>query len=445
MVILNRDHTLRTLPDRRRESRRDLDLWFERRAKQMEAAILISQSFFQHLEIEELLEQILRTALKAVSAEAGSILLADPEKKQLVFRYGARESSHGLMGTAIPWDQGIAGAVFQSGLAELITDARQDPRHFGVVDEMTGFTTRDMIVLPLKRWEGEAVGVLEVLNKTRGTLDEDDAAVLGIVSAFAAMAIEQARLYEEAKLAQVVRLLGDISHDIKNLLLPVTTGAELVGKQLDAVFEALPKSKRGVVLKNQAQCEQLLEMTRSASGLLQHRMKEIADCVKGLSAPPTFAPCRLADVVDGVVRTLAMLADERGVALLTHGLTTLPEIDADERRLFSCFYNLVSNALEEVPRGGKVTITAHKTPLEGMVQLSVHDTGRGMPPDVLESLFTARAISRKAGGTGLGTKIIKDAVDAHRGQIAVQSEEGVGTTFLLTLPVHHAAPPAAGR
>ena len=444
MAILNRDQApLRAPPDRRRESRRDLDQWFARRARQMEAAILISQSFFQPLELDELLEQILRTALKAVSAEAGSILLADPDKKQLVFRYGVKESSHGLMGTAIPWDQGIAGAVFQSGEPELITDARQDPRHFGVVDELTGFTTRDMVVLPLKRWDGDPVGVLEVLNKTGGTLDEDDAALLGIVSAFAAIAIEQTRLYEEAKLAQVVRLLGDISHDIKNLLLPVTTGGELLEKQLSTVFEALPKSRKGEMTRTRALCEQLLSMTRSASGLLQHRMKEIADCVKGLSAPPSFAPCSLADIVDGVVRTLAALAYERGIALETSGLEALPEIEADERRLFSCFYNLVSNALEEVPRGGRVTITAHKTPLEGMVQLSVGDNGRGMPPEVLESLFTARAISRKPGGTGLGTKIIKDVVDAHRGQITVHSEQGAGTTFLLTLPAHHGAAAAS--
>lgn len=71
-------------------------------------------------------------------------------------------------------------------------------------------------------------------------------------------------------------------------------------------------------------------------------------------------------------------------------------------------------------------------------QVSIADTGRGMPPEVLESLFTARAISRKPGGTGLGTKIIKDVVDAHRGQITVRSEEGAGTTFTLLLPVHQA-------
>ena len=67
--------------------------------------------------------------------------------------------------------------------------------------------------------------------------------------------------------------------------------------------------------------------------------------------------------------------------------------------------------------------------------LSVEDTGRGMPPEVRESLFTPRAISRKAGGTGLGTKIVKDVIDVHGGRITVDSEEGVGTTVHIRLPI----------
>ena len=183
-------------------------------------------------------------------------------------------------------------------------------------------------------------------------------------------------------------------------------------------------------------CDQLLNMTRNASTLLQDRMKEIADCVKGLSAPPRFAACQLSDVIEDVERTLGVIAEDRGVALQVHGLTDLPQIEADQRRLFNCFYNLVSNAIAEVPRGGTITVSAGLAMLGGMVQIAVTDTGGGMPPEVRDSLFTARAISRKPGGTGLGTKIIKDVVDAHRGQITVQSQEGTGTTFTVLLPVH---------
>ena len=69
------------------------------------------------------------------------------------------------------------------------------------------------------------------------------------------------------------------------------------------------------------------------------------------------------------------------------------------------------------------------------VVLSVIDTGKGMSPEVRDSLFTYQAISRKAGGTGLGTKIVKDVVDAHGGSIRVESTQGLGTAFHITLPV----------
>jgi signal transduction histidine kinase len=69
------------------------------------------------------------------------------------------------------------------------------------------------------------------------------------------------------------------------------------------------------------------------------------------------------------------------------------------------------------------------------VLLEFADTGCGMPPEVRERLFTTRTLSRKTGGTGLGTKIVKDVVDSHGGQITVDSEVGRGTTFHILLPI----------
>jgi len=177
-------------------------------------------------------------------------------------------------------------------------------------------------------------------------------------------------------------------------------------------------------------------------------MREIADCVKGLSVPPDFAPCKVEAVVADVVKTLDVVAKVKGVALRTEGLDGLPMILADERRLYNAFYNLVNNAIPEVPKGGSVTVSGHVEPEAGSVLLSVADTGRGMPPKVRDSLFTARAVSTKPGGTGLGSKIVKDVVDAHGGRITVESAEGAGTTFQIRLPLrppNAAFAPAAGR
>ena len=117
----------------------------------LEATRLLSEALFQHLTVDDLIQKALHTALDVVGAEAGSVLLADPESKQLVFRHSVGQNPVPA-GTAIAWDQGIAGSVFMTGEPAVISDVRQDPRYFGGIDKRTGFETRDMIVLPLKRW-----------------------------------------------------------------------------------------------------------------------------------------------------------------------------------------------------------------------------------------------------------------------------------------------------
>jgi len=245
----------------------------------------------------------------------------------------------------------------------------------------------------------------------------------------------EARLQEEQRLAEVARVLGDVGHDLKNMLMPIVTGATLLEEELRECYAKLPENVACAVKPSRDLTAELIEMIRHGSRRIQDRVKEIADSVKGITRTPQFAPCRIADVVAGVYATLRVLADERRVALRAEGLNALPVIQADEGRLFNAVYNLVNNAIPEVSAGGSVTVRGKTDESGKNVVLSIVDTGKGMTPDVRDSLFTYQAISRKVGGTGLGTKIVKDVVDAHGGTIRVDSELGVGTAFHITLPV----------
>lgn len=426
-------------PNRRHDWRRHEDKRLIQRERELEASRRICEALFQHTEVDKIVEMALRTTLDVLEAGGGSVLLADLNAGHLVFRYSIGDKPV-PKGTTMPVNQGIAGLVFRSGKPEIVADARLDSRHYKQVDDMTGFESHDMIVFPLKRWEGEPIGVLEVLNKRGGRLGEDALPILTIVSAFTATAIEQARLFQEARLAEVARLMGDISHDIKNLLMPITCGAGLLRTEFEEMFTILSKLDPEKTDASRKMCGEVISMLLDDARRINDRVKEMADCVKGRSARPVFTPCCLGNVVEIVFKSLRFLAESRKITLTAKGLDGLPTILADERRLYNALYNLVNNAIAEVSPGGSVNIHGQQETDPGTILLSVADTGRGMDPEVRESLFTSSAISRKAGGTGLGTKIVKDVVDAHGGHIAVESKVGVGTTFLITLPVQ---PPGA--
>jgi signal transduction histidine kinase len=389
---------------------------------------------FQSIDLDELVETTLHIALEEVDAEAGSILLADPEKEELIFQYSIGDKPVSR-GTAIPWDKGISGSVFQSGEPRITSRVDHDASHLHQIDQATGFVTRDMITVPLRRWRGEPIGVLNVLNKRDGPLTNHDLGLLTIISAFAALAIQQAKQFEDAKKAEMVTLLGDIGHDMKNLLTPVCTGMELLRGEVTELFGGMSTAELSEKKVSKEICDEAGEMAQNGIRRLHDRVKEMADCVKGLSAPPNFSLCAVGSVILEVFQTLQVLAREKQITLRTEGLESLPEFHADERRLYNAFYNLINNAIPETPKGGSITVRGHLDQDTGGIALAVADTGRGMPPEIRDRLFSAKAVSTKKGGTGLGTKIVKDVMDAHKGKIWVESEPGAGTTFHFRFPL----------
>jgi signal transduction histidine kinase len=240
---------------------------------------------------------------------------------------------------------------------------------------------------------------------------------------------------------EITRLLGEISHDVKNLLMPLVAGTDLLADEIDDLFKKLPEMEAVRAQKSHDVCDEVIEMLRSASNRIQDRMKGIADYVAVTRAPQKFESCQIAKVAQSVAKSLRVLVEQNQIVLRIEGLDTLPPIMADENRLYSALYNLVHNAIPEVPARGSITIRGCLDAANKSIVLTIQDTGKGMSPQVLDSLFTVRVISRKAGGTGLGTKIVKDVVDVHGGQIAVESQEGKGTTFVIRLPFHPPASP----
>ena len=124
-------------------------------------------------------------------------------------------------------------------------------------------------------------------------------------------------------------------------------------------------------------------------------------------------------------------------------LTAEPEeitVTADERRVRQVVFNLLSNAIKFTPEGGRVDVSARVD--DGHVEIAVADTGRGISPEELETIFEEfeqTSDGKKADGTGLGLPLSRKLVELHSGRLWVESDVGAGSTFRFTLPVE---PPA---
>ncbi len=408
----------------------------DRKNRELEAARRISEALFKHLRVEELVPQALKTALEVVNCHEGSVLMADPEQEKLVFYYAVGEQAP-KPGTSFPWSEGIAGEVFSTGKPLVIPDVSQDTRHFGKIDQDTGFTTKDMIALPLKHWEGHSIGVLEVMNKRDGRLDQGDLDILTIIAGFTALSIEQAHLFQEAKLADLARILGNIGQDINNLLIPVRGSTSILKDEIHQGHGTKVPLDPDKARASNTMCLDMVNLIGHQLKLIQERIREITDSIKGLTTPAVFAPCYIQHVIASVYDTLRPMANDRGIQLMHEGIQDLPQIQADESRLFNAFYNLVKNAISEVQAGGVIHITGQLPEPGTILTIEVQDSGQGIPSEIREKLFAFPAMMGGPNhkGTGLGTKIVKDVIDAHHGTIAVDSQEGKGTKFRIHLPV----------
>ncbi len=160
-----------------------------------EAKILgLSQDLMGELQLDPLLERIMRATTELLDAERSTLFIYDRKTKELWSRFA---EGLGKKEIRIPRDQGIAGSVFTSGKTENIADPYADSRFNQSVDRATGFRTRCMLAMPVLNKAGQPIGVVEVLNKRGGQFSLQDENRLRAFSAQAAIALETARLFDE--------------------------------------------------------------------------------------------------------------------------------------------------------------------------------------------------------------------------------------------------------
>jgi signal transduction histidine kinase len=313
--------------------------------------------------------------------------------------------------------------------AEFVRAISRDDAHARLYGEL-GMAS--LLVVPLTA-HGVTRGAMGFFSARPHRYGPDELALARELALVSALAVDNARLYRDAQRAVQARddMIAVVSHDLGNPLSAIRIGTTLLMRTLP-VEEGDDDPRRH------------LEFIRQSARQMEALVNDLMD-VKRLESgrlPLQFDTLEPAAVVADVVQVFQPIASSRSIDLLVEYAPDLPAVDADRHRLVQVLSNLVGNALKFTESGGKVCVSV--TAASGVLLFSVSDTGCGIPPEDLPHVFDRFWQARRDGrkGLGLGLAIARGVVESHGGRIWVESSLDAGSTFLFTLPVQPAAPPA---
>jgi len=239
----------------------------------------------------------------------------------------------------------------------------------------------------------------------------------------------QEQLIQAEKLTSLGQLAASIAHEVNNPLSGVLAYTQLLAKKVRG--DNIPKE---VALQYLSKME--AELTRSTK-LIRH----LLDFAR--QSPPALRQLNLNDVVNRAFDLAAHSAELQHVQIVRELDPSLPNLMADFDQLHQVCTNLILNAIQAMPQGGKLTL---RTSVDnGQLKMEVQDTGCGISPENMRKLFTPFFTTKhEVKGVGLGLAISYGIIQRHHGRIEVQSKKGEGATFTIYLPLHHEEPAEKG-
>ncbi len=376
----------------------------------------ITQDLASTLELDALLNRIVHAAADLCYAEAASILLYDQTKEQLYFQATSNLEAPIMRGLIVPVDSSIAGWILRKRKPVIIPDVSKDPRHFSKIGKATQVKTTSLLGVPLVT-KDKVIGVLEAINKQTGDFSNEDLELISALGAQAAVAIENARLFQQSD------LISELVHELSTPLASLNTASYLL------LRPEVSQEQRDQILETMQQ--EITRLTEMASSYLDYARLE--------SGRTKFqvGQVYLDDLLKEAALVMRGKVDEKNQELVIDVDDNLPPITADHDKLKQVIINLVSNANKYTQSGGKIILSAEINKDEALIHVS--DNGPGIASDHLthlyERFYRVPRTERRVQGSGLGLSICKRIVEAHRGYIEVESTLGKGTSFHVHIPL----------
>jgi len=326
----------------------------------------------------------------------------------------------------------LPGRAWETGQPVWVADVKQDPGFArGAAAERAGL--RSAVAIPVKS-KGAVTGVLELFDSQTRAPDAQLLKLFETVCAQVGQFLERKLIEEQLRQSQkmeaVGQLAGGVAHDFNNLLSIIAGHANVLLMDSELGADRLDSAKQISTAAMRA-----AELTRQ---LLAFSRKQVLQ----------VRPVNLNDTITNVTRMLQRVIGE-DIRLEQQLSRELPVIRADEGMLEQVLLNLVVNARDAMPRGGRLVIRTDSVKLEqdytrqnpeaspgDFVRLTVADTGCGIPPEVLPHIFEPFFTTKEVGkGTGLGLATVYGIARQHNGWVEVKTKAGAGTDFRVYLPV----------
>jgi len=399
-------------------------------AKQLARLMEVNQTLNSTLNIDDLLQYIIKTAAELLDCEATSLLLYDEKRNRLFFAAATGSDPKKMAQIPVPIDGSLAGTIFREGKSIILNDVSQDPRHYGGVGQQMHFESRSLLGVHMSIRD-KGVGVLEALNKRDGEFTDADERLLSMLASQAAIALYNAQLIQALQkayddLTETDRLKSNFlalaSHELRTPLGIIIGYASFLQEENEGdVSESAER-----VLSAASQMRSLIEAMTSLHLL----------AAKGLTFKPRVVPAQ--QVLTAAYEEMRQIAQEMHHTVTFDMPTQSLLVTADPEKLTPAFVNIINNAIRFTPTGGKITIGAVQR--SGNIQAYIQDSGIGIAPDQLTKIFqefyqVEPHTTRRFGGLGIGLTIAKGLIETQGGRIWAESEGlGKGTTIRVLLP-----------
>jgi len=370
---------------------------------------------------EQEFDDLTRLASLICGTPMAVISLVDKERQWFKSRVGIEV-------TEMPRDAAFCMYTLLGPELFIVPDASRDGRFADDPQVISGPQLRFYAGMPIVSTGGHVLGTLCTMDHAPRELSDDQKEALAILSRQAGAHFQLRRTYSELQKLQELRdrLTQMIVHDLRQPLQSLMGGLHTMG-----ALGQLNDDQR-----------EFLQMSLDGGEALLSMINDLLDISKLESGQLELDYSLLSPelLLEGPLTQLAQLAAQKNITLATVVEPGLPLVQGDREKLGRTLVNLVGNAVKFTPQGGTITLAARRGQVDQSVNFSVTDTGEGIPAAAFGKIFEKFGqVATRSGGqkmsTGLGLTFCKMVVEAHGGSLRVESELGIGSTFVITLPV----------